>query len=167
MWYFELVDDDDFKGGQKLIHTVDIPVRPDSGKLDHQYDEIQKKEQDGLLNVKNNLEGSLAASTNSENVFYVAMDIHCKSGEKRVVFEINPSWSPLGATRFRELVESNYYEGVKFYRVIHVSAYCFCPFSFLISIWPIYSRILWPNLEHLETRKSPKFGIESRFKTIP
>jgi peptidyl-prolyl cis-trans isomerase A (cyclophilin A) len=34
------------------------------------------------------------------------------------VIEINPSWSPLGAERFLELVRANYFDGQKVFRVI-------------------------------------------------
>lgn len=35
-----------------------------------------------------------------------------------VIVEIHPSWAPKGAARFRELVESGYYDGCKFFRVL-------------------------------------------------
>jgi cyclophilin family peptidyl-prolyl cis-trans isomerase len=37
------------------------------------------------------------------------------------VIEVMPKWAPLGAARFKELVEDHYYDGVKFFRVIKVS----------------------------------------------
>lgn len=34
------------------------------------------------------------------------------------VLEVNPSWAPIGAARFRELVTSGYYDGCRFFRVV-------------------------------------------------
>jgi peptidyl-prolyl cis-trans isomerase A (cyclophilin A) len=34
------------------------------------------------------------------------------------VVEVNPAWSPLGAQRFRSLVESGFYDQAKFFRVV-------------------------------------------------
>lgn len=35
-----------------------------------------------------------------------------------VILEVHPEWAPNGATRFRELVESKYYDECRFFRVI-------------------------------------------------
>lgn len=35
-----------------------------------------------------------------------------------VLIEVHPEWAPRGARRFRELVESGFYDGCKFFRVI-------------------------------------------------
>lgn len=50
--------------------------------------------------------------------FYVDMEIFCELGRKSLIFEINREWAPLGASRFKELVDANYYTNVKFFRVI-------------------------------------------------
>ena len=34
------------------------------------------------------------------------------------VIKVRPEWAPEGAKRFRELVESGFYDGVKFFRVV-------------------------------------------------
>ena len=34
------------------------------------------------------------------------------------MLEIKPEWAPLGAARFLELVESGYFSGVPFFRVV-------------------------------------------------
>lgn len=35
-----------------------------------------------------------------------------------IVLQVNSSWAPLGVERFRSLVESGYYDGAKFFRVV-------------------------------------------------
>ena len=50
-----------------------------------------------------------------------------------MIIEINPDWAPLGAARFRELMDIKYFEGNVFFRVIDVSM---IPFN-LIFLKPI------------------------------
>ena len=33
-------------------------------------------------------------------------------------FQVNPSWAPLGAARFKELIDSNFFKASRFFRVI-------------------------------------------------
>ncbi|MCP4643559.1 MAG: peptidylprolyl isomerase [bacterium] len=40
----------------------------------------------------------------------------CSNG--KIVLECHPEWAPLGAARFRELVESGYFNGARFFRVV-------------------------------------------------
>src|SRR5690242_13078034 len=35
-----------------------------------------------------------------------------------VVVRVVPDWAPLGSARFRTLVETNYYDGARFFRVL-------------------------------------------------
>lgn len=50
--------------------------------------------------------------------FYVKMKVATQDGEGTVVLEIDPSWAPLGAARFKELVQSHFFDGARFFRVI-------------------------------------------------
>jgi cyclophilin family peptidyl-prolyl cis-trans isomerase len=50
----------------------------------------------------------------SPEVFLVAVD----TSEGRFVIEVHRDWAPLGADRFRELVEVGYYDDARFHRVV-------------------------------------------------
>ncbi len=43
---------------------------------------------------------------------------HFETTEGAFVIEVMPSWAPLGAERFRELVETGFFDDVRFFRVI-------------------------------------------------
>jgi peptidyl-prolyl cis-trans isomerase A (cyclophilin A) len=58
------------------------------------------------------------ASSSSENSYFVKFTIATSQGEGVVIFQIFPQWAPLGAPRFRTLVENHYFDGTKFFRVI-------------------------------------------------
>ena len=40
----------------------------------------------------------------------------CSNGT--IVLKCHPEWAPLGAARFRELVETGYFDGARFFRVV-------------------------------------------------
>jgi hypothetical protein len=49
------------------------------------------------------------------------------AGSGDIVLQINRRWAPLGAERFWQLVEDNYFDGAPFYRLVPVSAHGVCP----------------------------------------
>jgi hypothetical protein len=61
--------------------------------------------------------------------FIVSTDI----GVGTVIISVNKKWSPLGSERFLELVESSFFDGAKFFRVIKVTL-----FGLLFVIFFIY-----------------------------
>merc|ERR1711907_701886 len=60
----------------------------------------------------------LANSDDSEN-WEVEFNVNLEPGKQgKFVVEVFPGWAPLGAARFRDLVESNFFKGARFFRVI-------------------------------------------------
>lgn len=57
-------------------------------------------------------EGSL--STADENTFVVKLE----TTKGDILIEVHPAWAPLGAARFRELVEAGFYTQCAFFRVL-------------------------------------------------
>lgn len=58
--------------------------------------------------------------TEAENRLYnVSFMINIDGYQKEeVIIEINPVWAPIGAVRFKELMDSKFFEGNRFFRVI-------------------------------------------------
>jgi peptidyl-prolyl cis-trans isomerase A (cyclophilin A) len=50
--------------------------------------------------------------------FRVRFDLETTSGEQSFTLRVHEDWAPIGASRFRELVESSFYEDTRFFRVI-------------------------------------------------
>jgi hypothetical protein len=47
--------------------------------------------------------------------------VSCDTTKGPVVIEVHPAWAPLGAARFLELVESDYFSDVALFRCIKVT----------------------------------------------
>lgn len=47
-----------------------------------------------------------------------AFQVKFETSKGDFLVEVNPSWSPLGAKQFRKLVESKFYDGCRFFRVV-------------------------------------------------
>ena len=50
--------------------------------------------------------------------FRVQFDVSVQSGDSSFVVEVDESWAPLGAARFKELVSAGFYDDTRFFRVI-------------------------------------------------
>lgn len=57
---------------------------------------------------------------NRRTSYIVKLTLATTLGQGEVIVEIMHGWAPLGAQRFRELVEEKFFDGVKFFRVIKV-----------------------------------------------
>ena len=103
----------------KVVSRDQHVVRPLS--IDHpdtdQTLNILQVSETSSINIKNDAVGLVSASSDT---FFVKFTIATTQGEGDVIFQIFPSWAPLGSKRFRELVEKSYFDGNKFFRVIKV-----------------------------------------------
>merc|ERR1711981_1444209 len=50
--------------------------------------------------------------------FRVKFDVKTPAGEDHFVVKVHEAWAPIGAARFKELVESKFYDDTRFFRVI-------------------------------------------------
>jgi peptidyl-prolyl cis-trans isomerase A (cyclophilin A) len=50
--------------------------------------------------------------------YKVKFDVSIPSGDASFVVDVDAQWAPIGAARFKELVESKFYDGCRFFRVI-------------------------------------------------
>ena len=62
--------------------------------------------------------GLLGATQVSADKFLVEFNVVVQSGDKSFTVEVNEEWAPIGAARFKELVEKGFYDDVKFFRVM-------------------------------------------------
>lgn len=57
--------------------------------------------------------------------FYANITVHSSIGEGNVIIRVHREWAPLGAERFHELLQANYYDEARFFRVLKVIM-CLC-----------------------------------------
>mmetsp|Transcript_2317 Transcript_2317/g.3236 ORF Transcript_2317/g.3236 Transcript_2317/m.3236 type:complete len:228 (+) Transcript_2317:68-751(+) len=63
--------------------------------------------------------GKVAASLEEGESFFVRFDVQLTKQETgSFTLKINPSWAPLGAERFEELVDEDFFHDARFFRVI-------------------------------------------------
>eukprot|EP00596_Hydrurales_sp_CCMP1899_P009251 CAMPEP_0119045224 /NCGR_PEP_ID=MMETSP1177-20130426/38261_1 /TAXON_ID=2985 /ORGANISM="Ochromonas sp, Strain CCMP1899" /LENGTH=158 /DNA_ID=CAMNT_0007016651 /DNA_START=412 /DNA_END=885 /DNA_ORIENTATION=+ len=55
----------------------------------------------------------------NSGLFNVSFMVNIDGSQRgEVIIEITPAWAPIGAARFKELMEVNFFEGNRFFRVI-------------------------------------------------
>ena len=62
----------------------------------------------------------LSCATASMEAFFVRLEIAGDAVPENSAFtlRVEPNWAPLGAARFRELVEDKFYDDQRFFRVL-------------------------------------------------
>ena len=50
--------------------------------------------------------------------FRVKFDVSVPTGDASFIMNVEPQWAPIGAARFKELVQSKFFDGCRFFRVI-------------------------------------------------
>lgn len=58
----------------------------------------------------------LVASVQAD--FRVQFDVKTTAGDEKFVVQVHEDWAPIGAARFKELVETKFYDDTRFFRVI-------------------------------------------------
>jgi len=66
------------------------------------------------------ISSTMAAASSASDPFYVefALAGHGVAAEASLTIKVHPLWAPLGAARFKELVEMKYYDDQRFFRVL-------------------------------------------------
>lgn len=62
--------------------------------------------------------GVVAATVPTQAQDMSVYKVKFETSKGDVVIEVHPEWAPLGAARFKELVESGFYDDARFFRVI-------------------------------------------------
>lgn len=62
--------------------------------------------------------GERFATASGNKDFRVRFDVETSSGAEKFSVRVHRKWAPLGAARFRELVEAGFYDDTRFFRVI-------------------------------------------------
>lgn len=58
----------------------------------------------------------LLTLSRAEEPFYVTFDVTLSKGvTDSFELEVHPDWAPLGAARFKEMVEAEFFKGVRFF----------------------------------------------------
>ena len=57
-------------------------------------------------------------SADTSGDFRVKFDVETDDGEQSFTIKVNSEWAPIGAARFKELVEAKFYDDTRFFRVI-------------------------------------------------
>ena len=74
-----------------------------------------RSDQAAKQSAKQSAKGTQAApGTQDSESFQVVME----TSQGKVVIEVIPEWAPLGAARFRDLVEDGFFDGCRFFRVV-------------------------------------------------
>merc|ERR1719506_186157 len=61
----------------------------------------------------------VVAVCSAEEVWYAEFDVNLSPGSTgKFVLEVHPDWAPLGAARFQEMIEADFFKGARFFRVI-------------------------------------------------
>ena len=62
---------------------------------------------------------ALCAGVSATDPFVVTFDVTLATGKKDSFdLEVQPEWAPLGAARFKELVDEEFFTSVRFFRVL-------------------------------------------------
>ena len=61
---------------------------------------------------------TLAFLASPSLAYRVKFDVSIPSGDASFVMNVDPQWAPIGAARFKELVDAKFFDGCRFFRVI-------------------------------------------------
>mmetsp|Transcript_13148 Transcript_13148/g.15934 ORF Transcript_13148/g.15934 Transcript_13148/m.15934 type:complete len:202 (-) Transcript_13148:161-766(-) len=60
----------------------------------------------------------VAPVVSCDSPFSVEFKVETTKGEDSFIVDVHPDWAPIGAARFKELVEAQFYDDIRFFRVI-------------------------------------------------
>ena len=105
---------DDAAATKGELLTTDEGTTDDDEMADDAATDGEMADDDGDTAEENELGDEMNAEQTTEETITVVFET--TKGE--IVLEVHPSWSPLGAAHFVELVEAGFYDGAPWFRVI-------------------------------------------------
>lgn len=95
---------------RNALRAVAVSVRLDDGSVQDQ--------RVAALGLASGATETAPAGNTLTGDFRVKFDVLTSTGEGSFVLRVHKDWAPIGAARFKELVEAKFYDDTRFYRVI-------------------------------------------------
>mmetsp|Transcript_126036 Transcript_126036/g.368274 ORF Transcript_126036/g.368274 Transcript_126036/m.368274 type:complete len:561 (+) Transcript_126036:56-1738(+) len=104
-------------GGSVLVFTMEL-VKIKGGKTPAEKKQTEAAAAPAVAETASKEPAPKSAPAPSNRVVFNVANLVGEPSEASFTLEIHPEWAPLGARRVQELVQANFFDGVRFFRVI-------------------------------------------------